>query len=170
MSLEIEICPHSHIPSWHASLPLIQARNPPKGKWETWGANQGLNVEQHSWAQCFGSLGWRGSRGLAGGTAGQAAETGQCQYFSRTVSHKLGHPQYFLSKLGYPPRCCSYPRALGSWVTQKWSSSCPAPSGIPAPNSLVLTALGGRELDNIKWNQVHSYFRKLIPNNKEGEA
>lgn len=93
-------------------------------------------------------------------------ETGQCQYFSRTVADKLGHPQYFLSKLGYPPRCCSYPRALGSWVTQKWSSPCPAPSGIPAPNFLVLTALGGRELDNIKRNPAHSYCRKLVLDSK----
>lgn len=133
------------------------------------GANQGSNVEQQSWTLGFGFSGRRGSRGLAGGTAGQAAETGQCQYFSRTVSDKLGHPQYFLSKLGYPPRCCCYPRALGSWVTQKWSSPCPAPSGIPAPNSRVLTALGRRELDSIKWNQVHSYCRKLILNSKAGE-
>lgn len=82
----------------------------------------------------------KGQRALPGLTAG-TVETGQCQYFSRTASDKLGHLQYFLSKLGYPPRCCGHPRALGSWVTQKWSSPCPTPSGIPAPNSGALTRL-----------------------------
>lgn len=80
---------------------------------------------------CVGSSGRRrGSGSLSGCTAG-AVETGQ--YFSGTASDKLGHLQYFLSKLGYPSRCCGHPRALGSWVTQKWSSPCPVPSGIPAP-------------------------------------
>lgn len=80
---------------------------------------------------CVGSSGRRkGSGALSGCTVG-AVETGQS--FSGTASDKLGHLQYFLSKLGYPSRCCGHPRALGSWVTQKWPSPCPAPSGILAP-------------------------------------
>lgn len=81
------------------------------------------------WA--VGSSGRRRASGALSGFTGGAVEAGQ--YFSGTASGKLGHLQYFLSKLGYPSRCCGHPRALGSWVTQKWPSPCPAPSGIPAP-------------------------------------
>lgn len=81
------------------------------------------------WA--VGSSGRRRASGALSGFTGGAVEAGQ--YFSGTASGKLGHLQYFLSKLGYLSRCCGHPRALGSWVTQKWSSPCPAPSGIPAP-------------------------------------
>lgn len=103
-------------------------------------------------------MGWPGESGTPGVWGGQLTQQegrgrlcqvevherelwkqGKCQYFSRTASDKLGHLQYFLSKLGYPPCCCGHPRALGSWVTQKWSSPCPAPSGIPASRFRALT-------------------------------
>lgn len=106
---------------------LVQCGVTSEGRGDS-GADQG-----RMWRRVLGCVGFSGRRGsgpLSGCTAG-AVETGQ--YFSGTASDKLGHLQYFLSKLGYPSRCCGHPRALGSWVTQKWSSPCPAPSGIPAP-------------------------------------
>lgn len=128
----------SHKPWRSDGDTLDPGQNHPKGKWRFRGKSSQARIwSQGCWVTCQ-LLRQRDSRVLSGLTA-WAVETGQCQYFSRTASDKLGHLQYFLSKLGYPPCCCGHPRALGSWVTQKWSSPCMAPSGIPAPNSGALT-------------------------------
>lgn len=158
------MCHHLTWPRWYVRIALIQPRIPSE-EMKTWGwVKVGGTVEA---GLCVGWPGRRGSGASSGFTA-WAVETGQCQYFSRTASDKLGHLQYFLSKLGYPPAAAA---TRGHWAAG-WPRNghllvCIHLEFQPLiPGHWQTVSLGGSKLYNSKWSQAHSCCWKLFPINK----